>query len=118
MSAKSVLVALFSASIVAASACMSDEANRYYGQVTYPSRSSEQVEVLLQEPSRPFIVIADFQARNASVEHMRKRAAEIGADAVIIVPAGGRYSESEVWADSDRYGRTYTRLLGTAIKYR
>ncbi len=118
MKSKIVVAALFCGSIALTSACMSDEANRYYGQITYPPKSVEEVEVLQHEPSRPFVVIADFQARNATVKHMRKRAAEIGADAVIVVPVGGRYSEAEVWADTDRYATTYTRLLGTAIRYR
>ena len=98
--------------------CASDEAARYYGDVRYPPRPPEEVELLYKAPTRAYTVLADIQAYNVSPAHMRRRAAEIGADAVIIVPSGGRYSESEVWADQDRYQHTYSRLLATAIKYR
>jgi len=74
--------------------------------------------VLREKPQKPYIVIADLQAENASIGHMRKRAAQIGADAVIVVPVGGYYSRNEVWAGTDRYSTSYSRLLGTAIKYK
>ena len=67
---------------------------------------------------QPYIVVADFQACNASIKHMRKRAAEIGADAVIVVPAGGWYSRDDIWADKDTQSRSYHRLTGTAIQYK
>ena len=98
--------------------CASDEAARYYGEVRYPPRSADEVDILYQAPTRAYTVLADIQARNVSPSHMQRRAAEIGADAVIIVRSGGSYSQSEVWADKDRYQRTYSRLLATAIKYK
>jgi hypothetical protein len=97
--------------------CVEDEANRYYLKEKLPPKNVKAVEVLREKPQRPFIVIADFQARNASFEYMQKRAAEIGADAVIVVPAGGWYSQNEVWAGKDEHSSSYTRLIGTAIKY-
>ena len=118
MATRLVTIVVLSATFALCWGCISDEANRYYGQVTYPPRSPEEVQVLFDEPPQPYVVIADFQARSATIEHMRKRAAEIGADAVIIVPTGGLYSQSEVWADRDRHRSTHTRLLGTAIKFR
>ena len=48
---------------------------------------------------------------------MKKRAAKIGADAIIVSPLGGYYSLNEEWADSDSMSRTYSRLVGSAIKY-
>ena len=81
-------------------------------------KNIDQVEVLHEEPQQPYIVIADFQAKGASIKHMRKRAAEIGADAVIIVHAGGWYSRSEIWADKDKQSNSYNRLIGTAIQYK
>ena len=96
--------------------CMSDEANRRYE--TFSPKDVNEVEVLREAPQRPYIVIADFQANNATIKHMRKRAAEVGADAVIVVPAGGSYSRDEVWASSDRHSGSYTRLLATAIKFK
>ncbi|MDD5457979.1 MAG: hypothetical protein PHF37_01100 [Phycisphaerae bacterium] len=98
--------------------CMSDEANRFYLKQQLPAKEASEVEVLQAEPSQPYIVIADFQANNATIRHMQKRAAEIGADAVIVVPVGGWYSPDEVWAGQDRYSNTYTRLIATAIKYK
>ena len=98
--------------------CMSDEANRCYLKEKLPAKEISEVEVLRDAPSRPYVVIADFQARNASIKHMRKRAAGIGADAVIVVPAGGWYSRDEIWADQDKQSNSYSRLIGTAIRYK
>jgi hypothetical protein len=109
------IVVIFLLSVVG---CVSDEANRYYLQETLPAKKTSEVEVLKTAPTKPYIVVADFQAVNASPEYMRKRAAEIGADAVIIVPVGGWYSRNEVWAGKDRHSDSYSRLLGTAIKYK
>ena len=114
-------IGLYVTSLVLASmlfSCATDEAARYYGDVEYASRPPEDVDILYAAPTRPYAVLADIQAYNVSPAHMQRRAAEIGADAVIIVPAGGAYSQSEVWAGQDRYHRTYTRLLATAIRYR
>jgi hypothetical protein len=98
--------------------CMSDEANRCYFEGKFPPKQVSEVQVLRQAPQKPYIVIADFQANNASIKHMQKRAAEVGADAVIVVPVGGHYSTDEVWAGKDRYSDSYSRLIGTAIKYK
>ncbi len=98
--------------------CISDEANRYYLKETLPAKKINDVEVLRTEPQQPYIVIADFQARNASIKHMRKMAADVGADAVIVVPLGGWYSKDEIWADKDRHSSSYSRLTATAIKYK
>ena len=98
--------------------CVTDEANRYYLKNKLPAKSIDEVEVLWSEPLKPYVVIADFQAINASVKHMRKRAAEVGADAVIVVPAGGWYSEDEIWAGKDRHSNSYSRLIATAILYK
>jgi hypothetical protein len=98
--------------------CVSDEANRYYLKEKLPAKKINDVEVLYKEPQQPYIIVADFQACNASVKHMRKRAAEVGADAVIVVPAGGWYSRDEIWADKDKQSNSYSRLIGTAIQYK
>jgi uncharacterized protein YbjQ (UPF0145 family) len=98
--------------------CISDEANRYYLKERLPAKNIKEVEVLYGEPQQPYVVIADFQACNASIKHMQKRAAEIGADAVIVVPAGGWYSRNEIWADKDKQSNSYSRLIGTAIQYK
>jgi hypothetical protein len=97
--------------------CMSDEANRCYFEGKFPPKKVSEVQVLREAPQKPYTVIADFQANNASINHMQKRAAEVGADAVIVVPVGGNYSRDEVWAGKDRFSDSYRRLIGTAIKY-
>lgn len=98
--------------------CASDVANRYYGKTTFPAKQPNEVEILWKAPSRPYDVIADFQSRGESPKDMRRKAAQIGADAVIVSILGGYYSLGEEWAGSDSYGHTYTRITGTAIRYR
>ena len=98
--------------------CASDIANRYYGKTTYPPKEPNEVKILWKSPTRPYDVIADFQSRRESPEDMRRKAAEIGADAVIVSTLGGYYKIGEEWAGSDSYSHTYTRITGTAIKYR
>jgi hypothetical protein len=98
--------------------CATDVANRYYGAERYPAKDPKEVELLWQRPSREFTVIADFQSRGESPQAVRKKAANIGADAVIISILGGLYNTSEQWAGSDRQGNTYSRITGTAIKYK
>lgn len=99
------------------SGCVAGEANRCYLREKLPPKDFREVEVLRNAPSRPYVVIADFQATYATVKHMQKRAAEIGADAVIVTPTGGWYSHDEVWAENDQYSNSCTGLIGTAIKY-
>ncbi len=104
-------------------ACANDVANRYYSDKKYLPVDFNSVEVLWKNPTRPFEVIADFQARRETPNDMRKRAAKIGADAVIVSILGGNYSLNEEWADKDRYANNDTpisgksRISGTAIKY-
>lgn len=104
--------------LLAIAGCVSDEAHRYYATERFPPRNEKEVEVLKTAPSRPYDVIADFQARGASPEYMRRRAAEIGADAVIVGTFGGYRARSDDWASEDKYGDTYSRITGTAIRFR
>jgi len=110
-------MALFTYVILLAS-CATDVANRYYGTGRYPPKDPNQVEILWRRPARDFLVIADFQSRGESPEAIRKKAAQIGADAVLISILGGYYSRSEEWAGSDSQSNTYSRITGTAIKYK
>jgi len=98
--------------------CATDEAARYYSDVRYPARPSSEVQVFSEKPDRQFEVIADIQAYNVTPDHMRRRAAEIGGDGVILVRGGGAYDRNEVWASADRYSNTYYRLLATVIKFK
>jgi len=103
---------------VALLGCASDVANRYYGDTRYPPKNVSEVELLSRKPSRPFTVIADFQSRNEGPEDMRAKAAQIGADAVIVSLLGGAYNRGEQWAGSDSMSNTYTHITGTAIVYK
>lgn len=102
---------------VVASGCVTDQAHRYYANSRFPSRPFEEVEVLYEAPSWNYEVIADFQARGASVKYMQKKAAKIGADAVIVGKYGGYRAKSDEWASDNTYGRWYSRITGTAIKH-
>jgi hypothetical protein len=104
--------------VLALAACATDVANRYYGTVKYPPREPRDVEILWRAPTRDYVVIADFQSRGETPQAMREKAAKIGADAVIISVLGGYYSLSEEWAAADRYSESYSRITGTALKYR
>ena len=61
-------------------------------QTRYPAVAPERVEVLYQEPKRPFEVIAmisheaatRFATVQSEIQNVRELAAEAGADAVII----------------------------------
>jgi len=97
--------------------CATDVANRYYGEKKFAPRPFDQVAVLWQKPERPFVIIADFQSRGESPTDLQKKAAEIGADAVIVAILGGYYNRSEQWAGQDRNSDSYSRIVGTAIKY-
>jgi hypothetical protein len=102
--------------LVILAGCATDVANRYYGTVKYPPRDPAEVQLLRQAPTRDYVVIADFQSRGESPEAIRKKAADIGADAVIIAILGGFYSRDAEWAGSE--ATTYSRITGTAIKYK
>jgi len=102
---------------VLSSGCASDVANRYYGTVKYPARPVSEVEILHKNPSRSFTVLADFQSRGETPKDMQKKAAAIGADAVIVTILGGLYDTGEQWAGNDSNSHTYSRICASAIKY-
>lgn len=95
-----------------------DIANRYYLKETYPPKEAKDVEILTKKPDREFIVMADFQARSETAKWMQKMAAQIGADAVIVTHLGGSFYSGDVWAGKDSQSATYSRIIGTAIKYK
>jgi len=102
---------------LAVAGCASDVANRYYSDVKYPTRSYNEVEVFTNAPTRSYIVIADFQGRDESPLDLRKQAAKIGADAIIISYIGGLYNSADRWAGQDSESHTYSHIVGTALKY-
>jgi hypothetical protein len=98
--------------------CATDLANRYYADVHYPARPVAEVELLTAPPKRPYIVLADFQGRGETEQDMRRLAAKIGADAVIVTRLGGLYYVGDQWAGEDSQSHTYSRIVGTALKYK
>lgn len=100
--------------------CANDVANRYYLTEHYPPKKVNEVQVLQKNPDEPYIVMADFQARGISPDTIRKEAAQIGADAVIITTLGGYYANDNGWVGqgSGRNDNTYSRIVGTAIKFK
>jgi hypothetical protein len=99
--------------------CAADVANQYYAAERYPAKPTKEVEVLYKNPTRPYEVIADLQARNAGAASMRRQAAKIGADAVIVSFLGGCYNTHSEWADAKNFANdTYSRVTGTAIRYK
>lgn len=98
--------------------CQNDAANRYYLAERLPPVDPAKVEVLRTPPARGYVVMADFQARGVSVDYMRREAAKIGADAVIVTLLGGVASREQVWASEDQYSNTYSSVTGTAIKWK
>ena len=107
-----ILLALFVAG------CATDVANRYYSDQHYPPRPIDEVAILTNEPARPYEVIADFQSRGDTASSLRSKAAQIGADAIIVTYLGGFYNSADQWAGQDSQSRTYSRIIGTAIKYK
>ena len=97
--------------------CASDQAHRYYDTARYPPKVVQDVELLSEPPSRAHLVIADFQSRGESPDDMRKRAAAIGADAVIVSLLGGYVLVSSEWMQKESK-TNYSRITGTAIIYR
>ena len=112
-----IFVHLLGIALASVNGCASDVANRYYGSVKYPTKAPSQVLVLSNRPSQDFDVIADFQSRNESPEDLRIKAAEIGADAVIVTVLGGHYKSSDHWANQDTAGAG-NRIVGTAIIFK
>ena len=96
-------------------ACISDEAHRLYVDGLAP-KSPDDVKILYDNPSRSYRVIADLQARNATSDYMRKEAAKIGADAVLISYVGGMRDPDDKWAD-EATSESYVRIAGTAIVF-
>lgn len=106
--------------LLACASCAHDIADRYYVSAL-PPRDPSSVEVLYVRPSRKFVVVADFQARQADEDFMRDKAAEAGADAVIVSRVGGLRAPGESRADQDSmsgYRGGVGHIVGTAIKYK
>lgn len=99
--------------------CVSDVANRYYGSTKFPPRPVDEVEVLSAPPARPYDVIADFQSKGESSGSLQRKAAKIGADAIIVTPLGGNVPIASEWAGDRTYRAPFNeRIVGTAVRYK
>ena len=108
---------ILTATSVLITGCATDVANRIYTKESFTPKPISEVQILWSKPNKPFTVLADFQSRGESPEDMRRKGAEIGADAVIVSLLGGLYSKDEQWAGKDRHSNTYARIAATAIKF-
>jgi len=104
--------------VVVMGGCAEDVANRYYGSAHCPPKKASEVELLSAAPSKAYEVIADIQSRNESPESLREKVAKIGADGIIVTTLGGRYDPTEEWAEQKSSREMYTRIVGSAIKYK
>ena len=94
-----------------------DVANRYYSEERYAPVPQDQVQILTRAPDTPYEIIAEFQSRREQPSDVQRKAAEIGADAVIITLFGGDHSLTAEWAQGDRdMEKTFSRIVGVAIK--
>ena len=108
---------LFVSMTIVASCAATDVANRYYADERYSAVPSQQVRLLTKPPLEPYTVIAEFQSRREAPRSVREKAAAIGADAVIITLYGGQHSLDSEWASDERnMAKTFTRIVGIAIK--
>lgn len=103
--------------------CASDQAHRYYLDQKLTPKAPDQVEILWTPPVRPYTLIADFQSRGESAVDMQKRAAELGADAVIVTPLGGlvlkdqQYANSSALYNQPSQTQLFQRITASAIIY-
>jgi hypothetical protein len=97
--------------------CVSDVANRYYASEHYPAKPVASVQLLYAAPAAPYVAIADFQSRGETPETLRQKAADIGADAVIVAGIGGSHNGGAEWAGGTS-NQDYSHIVGTAIKFK
>lgn len=111
--------------IISSCATSSDLSYRYYGSQSRQSKSQSSVKVLFEKPTEKYESIADFQGRGSSdlIKKFQQKAAEIGADALIVTTSNEGYSYSTEWAGdgiakSNKFEKFENRrIFATAIIY-
>ena len=95
-----------------------DGDNTRYGlSQPFAPRDPQEVEVLWEKPAEAYTVIGHFRSRGNNPKSLQKRAAKIGANAVIVTPL------DVVSAKTDRQYRmpqpsfSHPRIAGEAIRY-
>jgi len=107
---------------------VSTSTKQYLGGPTYPASNPAKIEILRTPPTRPHVRLGEVQAEPSSdsvgapqiEEAIRKAAAKLGADAVVIV-----YDRTQVtgaFVSGPWWGRTVNTvtgriIIGVAIKY-
>jgi hypothetical protein len=116
--------------LLAVSGCktVSITSNQYIGGPQYAPSNPADIQILRTPPTRPHVRLGEVRAEPSSdsvgvqqiEESMRKAAAKMGADAIVIV-----YDQTQVtgaMVTGPWYGRTIQRtvgrvVVGVAIKY-
>ncbi len=123
MKTKLIIPLVLTATAILMSGCVS-EATHILSGPKFPPTQPETVETLIQKPSKQYVVIGLVESRGMgftteakdlelSMRALKREAACIGADAVIIE------SSTQDIAGMNQYGTdTERRLKGIAIKYK
>jgi len=84
----------------------------------FAPRDPQEVELLWDKPQEDYVVIGHFHSRGDSPKSIRKRAARIGADAVIVTPLAGESVKVDTPSRMPQLSRPYSRIVGEAIRYK
>lgn len=128
--ARSLCALALATALLATTGCntVSVTSNQYLGGQTYPPSNPQTIQILRTEPTRPHVRLGEVQAEPSSdsvsvqkiEDALRKSAAKLGADAVVIV-----YDKTQVVGavvNGPWWGRTVSNvtgrvIIGVAIKY-
>ena len=122
------LVALAGFFLLTGCKTVSTSTKQYLGGPTYPPSDPANIEILRTQPTRPHVRLGEVQAEPSGdsvgapqiEEAIRKAAAKLGADAVVIV-----YDRTQVtgaFVSGPWWGRSVNTvtgrvIIGVAIKY-
>ena len=123
-----ILLALVGMFFVTGCKTVSTSTNQYLGGPIYPPSNPANIEILRTQPTRPHVRLGEVQAEPSSdsvgapqiEEAIRKAAAKLGADAVVIV-----YDRNQItgaFVSGPWWGRSVNTvtgrvIIGVAIKY-
>jgi hypothetical protein len=128
--ARGLLAFTLAITLISSTGCntVSITSKQYLGGPTYPPSNPQTIQILRTEPTRPHVRLGEVQAEPSSdsvdvqkiEDALRKSAAKLGADAVVIV-----YDKTQVVGavvNGPWWGRTVNDvtgrvIIGVAIKY-
>lgn len=102
------------------SGCVAPSYSRVY--IKYPPTSPAAIEILRSKPAREFVLVADTQMHGPSKAQVRKWAASVGADAVIVTviridsTTSADYSRVGSEVDFVELSRGNKQVFASAIK--